>query len=148
MWRSPGFSALPWSWCRFGSLASFCSPARDSSGDASEQGQLGGGLLLRYIDASMIARPILLAWQEEMAQAAKVPFQFYSSPGGTDAGAVHKNLSGIMTLTHCIVARSIHSSQTILDTRDFEASKLTLMEMLKHLNTEKILKLAKEDHHG
>ncbi len=125
-----------------------CSPARDSSGDASEQGQLGGGLLLRYIDASMIARPILLAWQEEMAKAAKVPFQFYSSPGGTDAGAVHKNLSGIMTLTHCIVARSIHSSQTILDTRDFEASKLTLMEMLKHLNTEKILKLVKEDHHG
>ena len=96
----------------------------------------------------MIARPTLLAWQEEMAKAAKVPFQFYSSPGGTDAGAVHKNLSGIMTLTHCIVARSIHSSQTILDTRDFEASKLTLMEMLKHLNTEKILTLAKEDHHG
>ncbi len=125
-----------------------CSPARDSSGDANEQGQLGGGLLLRYIDASMIARPTLLAWQEQMAKAAKVPFQFYSSPGGTDAGAVHKNLSGIMTLTHCIVARSIHSSQTILDTRDFEASKKTLLAMLKKLNSSLIEQLAKEDHHG
>lgn len=125
-----------------------CSPARDSSGDVNEQGQLGGGLLLRYIDASMIARPTLLAWQEQMAKAAKVPYQFYSSPGGTDAGAVHKNLSGIMTLTHCIVARSIHASQTILDTRDFEASKLTLIEMLKYLNTDTIHQLARDDHHG
>jgi len=125
-----------------------CSPARDSSGDASEQGQLGGGLLLRYIDASMIARPTLLAWQEQMAKTAKVPFQFYSSPGGTDAGAVHKNLAGIMTLTHCIVARSIHSSQTILDTRDFDASKKTLLMMLKHLNTSLLENLAKADHHG
>ena len=125
-----------------------CSPARDSSGDTNEQGQLGGGLLLRYIDASMIARPTLLAWQEQMAKAANAPFQFYSSPGGTDAGAVHKNLAGIMTLTHCIVARSIHSSHTILDTRDFEASKKTLLEMMKNLNSTFIEKLAKDDHHG
>jgi putative aminopeptidase FrvX len=108
-----------------------CSPARDSSGDSKEQGQLGGGLLLRYIDASMIARPTLLAYQEAMAKKAKVPFQYYSSPGGTDAGAVHKNLSGIMTLTHCIVARSIHSPSTILDTRDFLSSKKTLLKILK-----------------
>jgi glutamyl aminopeptidase len=125
-----------------------CSPARDSSGDSHEQGQLGGGLLIRYVDASMIARPSLLAWQEEMAIKAKVPYQYYSSPGGTDAGAVHKNLSGIMTLTHCIVARSIHAPTTILDTQDFFASKQTLWMMLKHLNTKTIQQLAKDDHHG
>jgi glutamyl aminopeptidase len=125
-----------------------CSPARDSSGDSKEQGQLGGGLLLRYIDASMIARPTLLAYQETMAKKAKVPFQYYSSPGGTDAGAVHKNLSGIMTLTHCIVARSIHSPSTILDTTDFLSSKKTLLKILNHLNQDVIEKLAKADHHG
>ncbi len=125
-----------------------CSPARDSSGDSKEQGQLGGGLLLRYIDASMIARPTLLAYQETMAKKAKVPFQYYSSPGGTDAGAVHKNLSGIMTLTHCIVARSIHSPSTILDTTDFLSSKKTLLKILNHLNQNVIEKLAKADHHG
>ncbi len=125
-----------------------CSPARDSSGDTQEQGQLGRGLLIRYIDASMIARPSLLAWQEKMAIEAKVPYQYYSSPGGTDAGAVHKNLAGVMTLTHCIVARSIHAPTTILDTQDFDASKQTLLMMLKHLNSKTIDQLAKEDHHG
>ena len=125
-----------------------CSPARDSSGDTSEQGQLGGGLLLRYIDASMVARPALLAWQEAMAKQANVPYQFYSSPGGTDAGAVHKSLEGVMTLTHCIVARSIHSPSTILDTRDFFASKKTLLTMLRKLNPSLLAKLAKADHHG
>jgi glutamyl aminopeptidase len=125
-----------------------CSPARDSSGDSKEQGQLGGGLLLRYIDASMIARPTLLAYQETMAKKAKVPFQYYSSPGGTDAGAVHKNLSGIMTLTHCIVARSIHSPSTILDTSDFLSSKKTLLKILKDLDQEVMNRLAKADHHG
>ena len=125
-----------------------CSPARDSSGESKEQGQLGGGLLLRYIDASMIARPTLLAYQEAIAKKAKVPFQYYSSPGGTDAGAVHKNLSGIMTLTHCIVARSIHSPSTILDTRDFLSSKKTLLKMLNNLDQQVIDRLAKADHHG
>jgi len=125
-----------------------CSPARDSSGDSKEQGQLGGGLLIRYIDASMIARPTLLAYQEKMAKRAKVPFQYYSSPGGTDAGAVHKNLSGILTLTHCIVARSIHSPSTILDTSDFLSSKKTLLKMLNDLDQNMIDSLAKADHHG
>jgi glutamyl aminopeptidase len=125
-----------------------CSPARDSSGSDQELGQLGKGLLLRYIDASMIARPTLLAWQERMAIKAKVPFQYYSSPGGTDAGAVHKNLAGIMTLTHCIVARSIHSPSTILDTTDFFSSKKTLLKMLTAFNEKTFAKLSKDDHHG
>jgi glutamyl aminopeptidase len=124
-----------------------CSPARDSSGDTHELGQLGQGLLLRFIDGSMIARPTLLSWQEAMAKKAKVLVQYYQSPGGTDAGAVHKNLGGVMTLTHCIVARSIHSPTTILDTKDFQASKKTLLMMLKHLNEKTLSRLAKEDHY-
>jgi glutamyl aminopeptidase len=123
-----------------------CSPARDSSGDTSELGQLGGGLLLRFIDASMIARPTLLAYQEKMATRAKVKVQFYQSPGGTDAGAVHKQAEGVMTLTHCIVARSIHSPSTILDTDDFLSSKKTLLAILNDLNTDKINALALKDH--
>jgi glutamyl aminopeptidase len=123
-----------------------CSPARDSSGDKHELGQLGGGLLLRFIDASMIARPTLLHYQEKMANKAKVKSQYYQSPGGTDAGAVHKQESGIMTLTHCIVARSIHSPSTILDTDDFNSSKKTLLTILKDLSSKRIEELAKKDH--
>jgi glutamyl aminopeptidase len=123
-----------------------CSPARDSSGDKNELGQLGGGLLLRYIDASMIARPTLLAYQEKMAKKAKVKTQYYQSPGGTDAGAVHKQQEGVMTLTHCIVARSIHSPSTILDSEDFLSSKKTLLAILKDLNSDRLNVLALKDH--
>jgi len=123
-----------------------CSPARDSSGEPSELGKLGGGVLLRYIDSSMIARPALLAFQEAMAKKAKVPYQYYYSPGGTDAGAVHQSRAGVMTLTHCIVARSIHSPSTIMDTDDFDSSKKTLITMLKTFNEKKLNQLAKDDH--
>jgi glutamyl aminopeptidase len=123
-----------------------CSPARDSSGDVNELGQLGQGVLLRFIDASMIARPTLLNYQEQMAKKAKVPYQYYQSPGGTDAGAVHKQRDGIMTLTHCIVARSIHSPSTILDTKDFYSSKKTLLTMLRDLDNKRLKSLAQKDH--
>lgn len=122
-----------------------CSPARDSSGKKDELGQLGGGVLLRYLDRSMVARPALLNYQEKMAKKAKVPYQYFDSPGGTDAGAVHKQRDGVMTLTHCIVARSIHSPSTILDTRDFYASKKTLLTILKDFSPKRFASLQRED---
>ena len=122
-----------------------CSPARDSSGNKDELGQLGGGVLLRYMDRSMVARPSLLAYQEKMAKKAKVPYQYFDSPGGTDAGAVHKSADGVMTLTHCIVARSIHSPSTILDTQDFLSSKKTLLTLLKDFSAKRFEQLQRED---
>jgi glutamyl aminopeptidase len=122
-----------------------CSPARDSSGNKDELGQLGGGVLLRYMDRSMVARPALLSYQEKMAKKAKVPYQYFDSPGGTDAGAVHKSADGVLTLTHCIVARSIHSPSTILDTHDFLASKKTLLTLLKDFSSKRFHDLQRED---
>lgn len=120
-----------------------CSPARDSSGNPSELGQLGGGVLLRFIDRSMIASPVLLDYQESIAKKLKVPCQYYESPGGTDAGAVHKSLDGVLTLTHCITARSIHSSSTIMDASDYDAAFKTLLYMIKHLNHDRLAKFKK-----
>lgn len=117
-----------------------CSPARDSSGDAGELGQLGHGVLLRFIDSSMIAAPALLEFQEKAAKKSKVASQFYQSPGGTDAGAVHKSLDGILTLTHCITARSIHSASTVMDAGDFDAAQKSLLYMLKHLKAADLTK--------
>lgn len=115
-----------------------CSPARDSSGDATQLGKLGGGILLRFLDRSMIASPVLLDYQEAVANKLKVPSQYYESPGGTDAGAVHKSLDGVLTLTHCITARSIHSSSTIMDAADYDAAFKTLLYMIKHLNHDRL----------
>ena len=115
-----------------------CSPSRDSSGDKKEFGQLGEGVLLRYIDGTMIARPELLAFQRLCAEKAHVKCQYFDSPGGTDAGQIHKNREGVLTLTHCICARSIHTNSIIMDVEDYNAAKKSLVYMLKHLDEKKI----------
>lgn len=119
-----------------------CSPARDNI-SKSEEGQLGGGILIRYLDRSMIAFPELLTFQEKCAEAVNVPYQYFSSPGGTDAGAFHLHATGVLALTHCICARSLHTSATVVDTSDIKNAKKVLIRMLKTLNRDKINKFKK-----
>ena len=88
----------------------------------------------------MIAFPELLSYQEQSADKVKVPYQYYSSMGGTDAGAFHLHGAGVLTLTHCICARSLHTAATIVDTSDIKAAKKVLIHMLKDLNADKINK--------
>ncbi len=115
-----------------------CSPARDSSGDKTQWGQLGGGILLRYVDGSMIAYKPLLEYQASCAQEAGVKVQYFDSPGGTDAGAIHRNQSGVLTLTHCICARSIHTNSSIIDSADYLAAKAALLVMLRKLTKDQL----------
>ncbi|MFA5235547.1 MAG: M42 family peptidase [Bacilli bacterium] len=115
-----------------------CSPARDAGGDQSQWGQLGQGVLLRFVDGSMIAYKPLLEFQEACAKEAGVPVQYFDSPGGTDAGAIHRNADGVLTLTHCICARSIHTNSSILDADDYLSAKKALLVMLRRLNPQLI----------
>lgn len=116
-----------------------CSPARDTI-SKDEEGQLGGGVLIRYLDRSMIAFPELLTFQEKMCAKEKVPYQYYSSMGGTDAGAFHLHAEGVLTLTHCICARSLHTAATVVDTSDIKNAKKVLIRILKTLNAHEINK--------
>lgn len=119
------------------------SPARDSTGDKKALGQLGGGVLLRYVDRSMIAFPELLAYQEKAVEKTKVKCQFFDSPGGTDAGIIHKSVGGVLTLTHCLCARNIHTCSTVLDVEDYLAAQKSLLWMIKDLNGAKIERFKK-----
>ncbi len=112
-----------------------CSPARDTSGDNMALGQLGQGLLVRFMDGNMIAFKELLDFQMKCCKEAGVKYQYFDSPGGTDAGNIHKLREGILTLTHCICARGIHTCSTIFDTNDYLAARDSLLTILRHLNT-------------
>jgi len=113
-----------------------CSPARDSMGDKGALGQLGEGVLLRFYDRSMIAFPELLAFQREACEQTGVRYQYFDSNGGTDAGAIHRQFDGILTLTHCICARNIHTCSSVIDIDDYLAAKKSLLWMLNHINAE------------
>ena len=107
-----------------------CSPANDAT-DKKAMGQLGGGVLLRMMDASMIADKSFIYQFQDTLDEIGAPYQFYYSPGGTDAGIVHKVHEGVKTLTCCIVARNIHTSSSIMDTSDYDVAKEGIVALLK-----------------
>lgn len=111
-----------------------CSPARDISENKDEYGRLGEGVLIRYVDRSMIAFPELVDMQIKACQAVGVKYQYFDSPGSTDAGNIHKANAGVLTLTHCICARGIHSPSSIIDVDDYLAAKHSLLHLLRHLD--------------
>lgn len=114
------------------------SAAYDTDGNTSEFGQLGKGVLVRVLDANMIARKDIIKFQKECLKSADVPYQYFISPGGTDAGSVHKSLSGIPTMTFCLVARNIHSCSSVLDVNDYLNSIKGLNIILTSLNENRI----------
>ena len=120
-----------------------CSPANDLKSD-QELGQLGKGLLVRFIDGNMIAFPQLIDFQRKICDQYHIPYQYFASNGGTDAGIIHKTNNGILTLTSCICARNIHSNSSIMDVNDYLANIQFLKIALKKINKEVYQKLLKE----
>lgn len=118
-----------------------CSPSRETIQD---DGQLGKGVLIRYHDASMIAKPKFLSFQEEVLKKHHIKYQFFKALGGTNAGAYHTSLEGVNTLTHCICARNLHSANTIIDSGDYQSAKKGLIKILLSLNHEKIASLIQQ----
>ena len=87
----------------------------------------------------------LLEQLKEQAAECGVKVQYFTSPGGTDAGAIHKNYDGILTFTQCLCARSIHTCSTILDSDDYVSCLNLTLHMLKTLTSAKIISLQEED---
>ena len=110
-----------------------CSPsdAKDSNGI------LGKGVLLRVKDANMLAFKSLINYQREVCEKLNLPYQYFISMGGTDAGMIHKSYAGIPTLTHCICAKNLHSASTMIDVNDYLAARESLIYIVKDLNKEK-----------
>ncbi len=125
-----------------------CSPANDQSGSKNDNGRLGDGVLLRYLDRGTVANRPLLRLQQETLDELKLPSQFFTSPGRTDASEAQMAHDGILVLSHCIVARNIHSPSSIIDGRDYESARLSLVAIMKKIDAKKIEELRKETVYG
>ena len=115
-----------------------CSPSNSLKGEC---GNLGDGVLLRYYDRSMIAFEELISLQEKAVKKAHVKSQYFYSMGGTNAGSVHMNDDGVLTLTHCICARNLHTNSTIIDSDDYHAAKKSLFKLLDLIDEKEIEKI-------
>ncbi|WP_134698550.1 M42 family metallopeptidase [Ammoniphilus sp. YIM 78166] len=124
-------------------IALDASPAGDIPGVEDGMGKLGGGLLMRILDRTMVTLPGLRDYVIDLCEAEDIKYQFFVSAGGTDAGRVHTTGNGVPSLVIGIPARYIHSHAAIIHKHDYEAAKkllLTLVQKMDHATLTEIKK--------
>ena len=110
------------------------SPANDASGDKEAFGQLGKGALLRIFDRSMVTHRGMREFVLDTAESNKIPYQYFISQGGTDAGRVHLSGDGVPSAVIGICSRYIHTSASIVHVDDYAAAKELLVKLIKETN--------------
>ncbi len=107
------------------------SPANDMSGNKDEFGQLGQGALLRIYDRTMVTHRGMREFILDTAEANNIPYQYFISQGGTDAGRVHVSNDGVPSAVIGIPSRYIHTSASIIHVDDYAAAKELLLKLVE-----------------
>lgn len=107
------------------------SPANDMTGDKNEFGQLGKGALLRIFDRSMVTHRGMREFVLDTAESHDIPYQYFVSQGGTDAGQVHLSNEGVPSSVIGICSRYIHTHASMIHVDDYAAAKELLVKLVK-----------------
>jgi putative aminopeptidase FrvX len=67
----------------------------------------------------------------DTAESNNIPYQYFVSGGGTDAGQVHLANEGIPSAVIGICSRYIHSHASIMHVDDYAAAKELLVKLVK-----------------
>ncbi|WP_225744385.1 glutamyl aminopeptidase [Marinilactibacillus sp. Marseille-P9653] len=115
-------------------IAVDCSPANDITGGPDAFGKLGEGFLMRIQDPGMILSKEMRDFLLDTAETNNIPYQYFISKGGTDAGAAHQMNQGIPSAVIGVCARYIHTHQTLFNITDFEAAKEMVIQIMRTLD--------------
>lgn len=107
------------------------SPANDTDGDKKAFGHLGKGALLRIFDRTMVTHRGMREFVLDTAESNNIPYQYFTSQGGTDAGRVHVSNQGVPSAVIGICSRYIHTSASIIHVDDYAAAKELLIKLVK-----------------
>lgn len=107
------------------------SPANDASGDKTAFGQLGEGALVRIFDRTMITHRGMKEFVLDTAESNNIPYQYFISQGGTDAGKIHLSNNGVPSAVIGICSRYIHTSASIIHVDDYASAKELLVKLVK-----------------
>lgn len=110
------------------------SPANDMSGDKQAFGQLGKGALLRIFDRSMVTHRGMREFLLDTAETNNIPYQYFISQGGTDAGRVHISNEGVPSAVVGICSRYIHTHSSIVHVDDYAAAKELIIKLVKSVD--------------
>jgi|SRR5690625_276738 len=120
------------------------SPANDMSGDKEEFGQLGKGALLRIFDRTMITHRGMREFVLDTAESNDIPYQYFVSQGGTDAGRVHIANDGVPSAVIGICSRYIHTSASIIHVDDYAAAKELLVKLVRNTDQATVNQIRKQ----
>ncbi|MBF0779845.1 MULTISPECIES: glutamyl aminopeptidase [unclassified Granulicatella] len=112
-----------------------CSAADDTVTTNGTFGHLGKGTLLRLQDPSFILLRGMREFLLDIAHTHHIPYQYFVSKGGTDAGAAHQSHYGVPSAVIGVVARYIHTHQTLFSIEDYEAARELLIQVIKALDS-------------
>ncbi|WP_462421026.1 M42 family metallopeptidase [Salinicoccus sp. Marseille-QA3877] len=115
-----------------------CSPANDMMGKKDDKGKIGGGTLLRIMDRTMILSRPMREYMIDIAEKNNIKYQYYTSPGGTDAGSIHVSNEGVISGVVGICARYIHTSHSIIDYNDYIEAHKFLSELVQGIDSETV----------
>lgn len=107
------------------------SPANDMTGAKKEFGHLGKGVLLRILDRTMVTHRGMREFVLDTAESNDIPYQYFASQGGTDAGRVHTANEGVPSAVIGICSRYIHTHASIIHVDDYAAAKELLVKLIK-----------------
>jgi putative aminopeptidase FrvX len=107
------------------------SPANDMSGDKEQFGQLGQGALIRIYDRTMVTHRGMREFVLDTAESNHIPYQFFVSQGGTDAGRVHLSNEGVPSAVIGICSRYIHTAASMIHVDDYQAAKELLIKLVR-----------------
>jgi endoglucanase len=109
--------------------------ANDIPGGAPELAvtRLGDGVGIKAFDSSQIPNRLLNEHLREIAERESIPYQIELLPrGGTDAGAIQRTRSGVITTTLSVPTRYIHTVNESASVTDIEAT----IQLLTHILNE------------
>ena len=119
-----------------------CTPARDlpvlDRSGASENTlyntRLGAGPAIYVADRRTLSDPRLVRHLVETAEALGIPYQIRQpGGGGTDAGAIHKQLAGIPSVSVSVPARYPHTAAGICRLEDWKNTLALVHAALRRL---------------
>ena len=111
-----------------------CSAADDINGSKETFGHLDQGFLLRMLDPGMVTLPRMKEFLEDTALTHNIPFQYFVSQGGTDAGKAHLMNQGVPSAVIGVCARYIHTHQTMFSIKDYEAAREMVIQTIRALD--------------
>jgi len=119
-----------------------CTPANDlPSWDGAENNQyntrLGAGPAIYVADKNTLSDPRLVRHFVETADALNIPYQMRQpGSGGTDAGPIHRQRSGIPSISVSVPGRYLHTTASLCRLSDWKHTLALIHAALTRLTNE------------